>query len=99
MRRGSTPTHVFNVSLDADLIDKVRVLYAQNGMLVLKKEMADCTVEGQKITVKLTQKDTLAFKDGKAEVQLRINTPTGESIPSKIYEVDVRRLLENEEFV
>lgn len=98
MRRGSTPTHIFNVSLDPDLISKVRILYSQNKALVLKKEHSDCVIEGQKITVKLTQADTLAFKDGTAEVQLRINTPSGDSIPSQIYIVSVERLLENEVF-
>ena len=98
MRRGSTPTHVFNVSVDPSVIGKVRILYAQGGKLVLKKEHADCVIDGQKILVKLTQEDTLAFKDGTAEIQIRINTPDGNSVSSDICLVDVDRLLENEVF-
>jgi hypothetical protein len=81
------------------MISKVRILYGQNDKLVLKKEHEDCVIEGQKISVKLTQEDTLAFRNGTAEVQLRINTPDGNSIPSKIYTVSVDRLLDNEVFV
>lgn len=99
MIRGSTPTHTFNCNLDPELINKVRVLYSQNNVLVLKKEGADCIKDGQKVVVKLTQEDTLAFKEGKVEIQLRVLTSTGESIPSKIYTVGVSRLLENEVFV
>lgn len=98
MRRGSTPTHIFNISLDTNLISKVRILYAQNDRVVLRKEDADCTREGQKIIVKLTQRETLLFKQGKVEVQLRVITPSGDSIPSKVYTVNVQRLLENEVF-
>lgn len=98
MRRGSTPTHIFTLALDADLIAKVRILYSQNNKLVLKKEHSDCVIDGSTITVKLTQKDTLAFDDGMAEVQIRVNTPDGDSIPSRIYMVSVERLLEDEVF-
>ncbi len=99
MIRGSTPTHTFNCKLEPDLIHKVRVLYAQNNVCVLKKEDEDCEKDGQTIVVKLTQEDTLTFKEGKVEIQLRVLTPTGESIPSKIHTVDVSKLLENEVFV
>ena len=98
MIRGSTPTHTFNLKLDADLIHKVRVLYAQNDVCVLKKEDSDCIKNGQTIVVKLTQEDTLLFKEGKVEIQLRVLTSTGESIPSKIHTVAVSKLLEDEVF-
>lgn len=99
MIRGSTPTHTFNCKLEPDLIHKVRILYAQNNVLVLKKEDEDCIKDGQKISVKLTQEDTLNFKEGRVEIQLRVLTPNGDSIPSKIHTVDVSKLLENEVFV
>lgn len=98
MIRGSTPTHTFNCKLDADLFHKVRVLYSQDDVLVLKKEDEDCAINGQTVTVKLTQEDTLAFHAGWVEVQLRVLTPTGDSIPSDIYKVHVDRLLEDEVF-
>lgn len=99
MIRGSTPTHTFNCKLDPELIHKVRILYSQNNVLVLKKEDSDCIKDGQKVVVKLTQEDTLTFKEGKVEIQLRVLTSTGESIPSKIHVVPVSKLLENEVFV
>lgn len=98
MIRGSTPTHTFRCKLDPELIHKVRVLYSQNDTVVLKKEDEDCEKDGSTIVVKLTQEDTLTFKEGKVEIQLRVLTATGESIPSKIYSVTVSKLLENEVF-
>lgn len=99
MIRGSTPTHTFNCKIEPELIHKVRVLYSQNDILVLKKEDADCIRNGQTIVVKLTQEDTLAFKEGRVDVQLRVLTLSGESIPSKIYSIAVSKLLENEVFI
>ena len=98
MIRGSTPTHTFNCKIAPDLIHKVRVLYSQNDVLALKKEDEDCIKDGQKVIVKLTQEDTLSFKEGKVEIQLRILTPTGDSIPSNIHVVNVSKLLEDEVF-
>ena len=98
MRRGSTPTHIFTLSLAAEMIAKVRVLYSQDGKLLFRKEGDQVAIDGQKVIVDLTQEDTLLFKAGKAEIQLRVNTPHGKSIPSQIYSVPVERLLENEVF-
>lgn len=98
MMRGSTPTHTFNCKLDPELIHKVRVIYSQANAIVMKKEDAECIKDGQRIIVKLTQEDTLRFKEGKVDIQLRVLTPTGESIPSKVYSVGVYKLLEDEVF-
>lgn len=98
MIRGTTPTHTFNLSLDADLIHKVRVLYAQDGKCVLKKENDACTKDGCKVSVKLTQEETLLFNEGNVEMQLRVLTPTGDSFSSRIHVVSVDRLLEDEVF-
>lgn len=98
MRRGSTPKHIFTLSLDASVIAKVRVLYAQNGKLLFRKEGDQVTINGQQVIVELTQEDTLKFRNGTAEVQLRVNTPDGKSIPSPIYSIPVEQLLENEVF-
>lgn len=98
MIRGSTPTHTFHCKLEPELIHKVRVIYSQADVLILKKEDADCIKDGQNIVVKLTQEDTLRFTEGTVDIQLRVLTPTGESIPSRVYKVGVGKLLENEVF-
>ena len=98
MRRGSTPTHTFTLTLDADMIAKVRVLYSQDGEFLFRKEGDQVNIDGQKVTVELTQEDTLRFKEGVAEVQLRVNTHGEKSIPSNIYTIPVSRLLEDEVF-
>ncbi len=99
MIRGSTPTHNFKHKLDAAIIHKVRVIYSQDDVVVLRKEGSDCIKNGNKISVDLTQEDTLMFKEGTVQIQLRILTTYGKSIPSKIYTVNVYKLLEDEVFV
>lgn len=99
MRQGSTPTHTFTLSIDPATIDKVRVLYGQDGKLVLRKEHEDCVLEENRVITSLNQEETLLFKPGKAEIQLRVNFKNGKSIPSMIYTVTVDRLLETEVFV
>lgn len=85
MRLGTTPTHVFEIPVSADQIEDVRIVYAQAGVEVLAKEIDDCELKGNTITVKLTQEETFLF-DQKldADVQVRILTVAGEVLASDI---------------
>lgn len=97
MKRGTTPTHTFTLPFDVDIIDKVRILYAQGGTLKLKKENADTTMAGNTISVALTQEDTLLLQSGKTvDIQLRVLTNDGNALASDIIRVFVETLLENE---
>ena len=97
MERGTTPLHTFNLPIDTNVIDRVRIVYAQNGTVVLKKENADCTLEGNLIKVKLTQEDTLNFNGAQpVEIQLRTVLTDGEAYKSQIVRVTVGRCLDNE---
>lgn len=95
MIRGTTPLHTFTIPFNTELIDKVRVIYSQDGSPVLRKE--NCTLEGNSIKVKLTQEDTLSLSSNCAvEIQVRVLMHNGEAFASVPKKVAVERCLENE---
>lgn len=84
MIRGTTPTHLFNLPIDTALIDKIKITYAQNGVVVLTKEKEDCKFEGSTATVRLTQEDTLKFDASRVQIQVRVLTTGGDAMASDI---------------
>lgn len=96
MIRGTTPTHIFELPFDTDLIDKVKVVYAQDDRVVFTKEQAECTLEANVVSVKLTQEETLKLDCRKyVQIQLRVLTKEGEALASEIKTVDVKKCLES----
>lgn len=75
MRRGTTPTITCTLSTDIDLAEceLIRVIIRQGGGHVkLIKEAGDVTILDKTISVKLSQKETLSFYQGSADIQVRI---------------------------
>ena len=97
MMRGTTPLHVFTLPFSTTLIKNLRVIYSQQDEPVLKKELEDCTLNGNTIEVKLSQADTFSF-DSKypVEIQVRVLTNTDDALASLPQRVGVDRCLENE---
>ena len=99
MIRGTTPTHTFRHNIAAETIYKVRVIYAQDNVVILTKENEACTIEGDTIKVRLTQEETLKFNHKKfVQIQIRVLTLGGDALASKISIVEVDKLLESEVF-
>lgn len=83
MYRGTTPTHVFQLSIDTNELKEVKINYSQNGKLVLCKRLCDCEISDGKLTVKLTQEDTFLFECTTAvTIQLRVLTRGGDALIS-----------------
>lgn len=97
MIRGTTPTHTFTLPFAVETVKSVRVIYAQGERVVFTKEMNECELANNTITIKLTQSDTLAF-DHKTpvDIQVRILTVDDDSLVSDIRRVMVDRCLDNE---
>lgn len=74
MRRGTTPTITCTLSTDIDLAEceLIRVIIRQGGHVKLIKEAGDVTILDKTISVKLSQKETLSFYQGSADIQVRI---------------------------
>lgn len=97
MIRGTTPTHTFKIPLDVSGVKSVMVIYGQNNVEVFRKETDDCTLEGNSISVTLTQEETLKFNHShNVQIQIRVLTVTGNALASDIKVVTVGQCLNSE---
>lgn len=64
MRQGTTPTHIFDLPFDTGDVERLEITYEQNDKVVLQKQKNDCTLEGNEVSVKLTQEETFLFEAG-----------------------------------
>jgi iron-sulfur cluster repair protein YtfE (RIC family) len=94
MRIGTTPTHTFQIPINAEMVKSVEITYCQGGEIILQKYTEDCTIEGNTISTTLTQEDTFEFNDKiNVEIQVRILDFTGAAMASNIMTVDVKKCL------
>lgn len=100
MMRGTTPTHTFEIPIEEDVVDYVRVVYFQSDKRIIAKDSkndSSCTVSGNTVTVRLSQEETFLFTAGKSvQIQLRVLTKTGDCLGGEVTEVSVERCLDNE---
>lgn len=97
MTRGTTPIHRFRLPFDTGGVTRAKVLYAQDGQVVLEKDMEQLQLQGREILVRLSQEDTMVFDSAcKAEIQLRLLTTEGTALASRILTCGVGRLLKDE---
>lgn len=97
MRRGTTPTHTFTLPFETNQLTKVRIVYSQGNAPIVTKEVEDCVLEGNTVTVKLTQEDTLKFDNSKfVSIQLRVVTDDEDSLVSDIIQKAVGECLDDE---
>lgn len=97
MIRATTPTHIFNIPFETDMIKELLITYSQRKTPVVQKLMDDCVFDGKTIAVTLTQRDTARFSARKVvEIQLRVLTKSDTALAGKITEVDVGRILDDD---
>lgn len=96
MIRGTTPTLEFTVPFDTSILAEAWVTLSQNDEVVLNKQLKDCKCDGRKLSVKLTQEETLLL-DCKCltELQIRARTLEGEALVSQIITADTGRILKD----
>lgn len=94
MKRGTTPTIVITVTgCDMGLFDRVYIAIQQNGNTIVKK-MEDVRIEGNTVTLTLTQEETLSLQTGDVQIQMRARTGDGTAVASEIRTVPVDRILQ-----
>ena len=97
MIRGTNPVHIFVIPFDTSIVEKVRVIYKQNNVEVLRKETDDCSLEDDMIGVKLSQEETMLFDHTQnVYAQLRVLTTEGDSYVSPIMVVSVGECMDKE---
>ena len=94
MIRGTTPTLKFTIPFDTDLLEEAFVTMVQNDKIIVEKRLSDCTVDKRKLSVRLTQEETLQFPaPAIAQVQLRVLTTDDVALATEPYTVKVKKLL------
>lgn len=97
MIRGTTPTHVFQLPIDAGTLKEVRITYKQHSKVVLEKTEADVTMEGRTISFVLTQEESMRFESGvTVKLQVKVLTVNGTVLASPIREFTVEDILNSE---
>ena len=94
MTRGTTPELTFQRPFDAGALTKLSIAFEQDGVLVLEKKLEDCTVSGQQVSVRLTEEDTLAFRQDGSVLQIQLRCGIGEKrLASEVITATVGRIL------
>ncbi len=96
MIRGTTPLLEFTLPFEANLLAQAWITLSQNEKEVLTKDLEVCSCDGCKLSVKLTQEDTLLLDcDCNTEIQVRVKTLEGEALASDILVVGTDRILKD----
>lgn len=96
MIRGTTPTLEFTIPFDTGQLAEAYVTLAQREEVVIDKSLDECTCNGNKLTVKLTQEETLKLRDESlTEIQIRARTLSGDAVASNIIRESTERILKD----
>lgn len=93
MYRGTTPTHRFMTDVDLKNASVIFISYFQNGKSILEKNLRDIDIYEGMLEVRLSQEDTLKFKDGLVEIQIRVGFIDGSYLSSKIIRTSIDKIL------
>ena len=94
MIRGTTPKHVFSLPFDTGEITALRVSYAQRGKLLFTKSEQECTLLEERVTLQLTQAETLRFAPfDPVQIQVRVLHKDGRAFASRVLTATVEDCL------
>ena len=97
MRRGTTPTHTFEVPFDISTIKELKITYCQDDAIILEKYLKDCENTENKVNVTLTQNDTFLFRAHvPVKIQLRVLVNDGTVYGTDVASVPVLVCLDGE---
>ncbi len=92
--RGTTPTIIITVQTEIDLhqVAEVWIYISQQNKVRVDKQLEDVTFDydHRKMSVTLTQDDTLALKEGDALFQIRLLLMDGTALATLASKVDVK---------
>lgn len=97
MIRGTTPTLEFVLPFDTSLLAEAFVTFEQKDEVVLDKPLSECKTDGNKLTVELTQQDTLKLDNGLVRIQIRARTHGGDALASDVILTSVGEILKDGE--
>ena len=92
MIRTTTPTHVFQLNEPLSF-EAIQLTYKQEGDIILVKTEDDCTIDGNTISVTLTQEETKKFSAGIAYAQIKAIDNSGNVIATNPVAIHVQEVL------
>lgn len=94
---GTTPVQSFTIPIDTGLVKNARVVYAQRDAVIVVREGDGLKMEGNEISFRLTQEETLRFQpDSPVNIQLRILTHDGNVPKIKPVTVSIEKCFDRE---
>lgn len=80
INRGSTQSITYTLPFPAERLEEAYITIVQDESMVIEKQLEDMTIDGNQISVKLTQKETLNLKsDSGGAVQFRYRDINGDA--------------------
>lgn len=97
MRKGTTPSFVFELPFGTEKISNAKVIFSLNNQVKLEKYLTDCNIKDNIITVKLSQEETFLFDcNSTIKIQLRVLTVNGDALASDVFTVFAYQCLDDE---
>lgn len=94
MRQGTTITHIFNLPFTTDTVADVQISYEQNNAIKVEKILADCVLNNNTVSCKLTQIETLNFEVGfPVYVQVKVLLKDGNVLASQAIPIQPKIIL------
>lgn len=92
--RGTTHALEVELPFETAYFAEAYVSISQNEEVVLEKKLAECSCDGEILTVKFSQEETLSLDcKCKAEMQIRAKTLEGDAFATEPIRVHVGRIL------
>ena len=101
MYRVTTPEHVFTLPEDSSAYSVIQIAYKQRSKKLIKTCRGDdvptgVVINGNTITVDLTQEETKNFGTGEGFVQIRVLTTGGKAYASKMFPFEIEEVISEE---
>lgn len=86
----------FTLPFSTDLLAEAYVTLSQDKKVVVDKPLAELERNGNRLSVRLTQEETLLLdSERKTEIQVRVRTQENEALASDIITVNTDRVLKD----
>lgn len=87
---GTTPTLEMQLNIALDAIEQLIISFKQGSKLALEKHLSDWKKNGNVLLLTLSQEDTLSFKPGCIQAQVKVKTKGNNVLASPIYVMDAK---------
>ncbi len=92
MRRGATPTFIFELPSEASRFPVIEIVFVQNGEEILTVDRSSLTLDGKEVSFVMSEDQSMSFTPStNAEIQIRLVAEDGTVLLSEIRSFPVRK--------